>query len=731
MIDYPLTPFEERFAKTMLQSERSHVNKALAQVVASLDPEGSFSENQRQGSARFSPDLFFTKWFGNPRSCKLFLFKKNRKVTDIQVAELLSLIQLHTLVCANHTRAKIDFLSRTDFCKAIESIVAVFERDDANPFETYKAVAKRYSDLVQHAAVIENFCGSSVVYIPPFLELRMERICGESGYIHSCGNLVFIRNAYSTTDTDFFNALDEYLPRDGTKKLFTAYTHEDFTEFDRAQKDDLKYGLDDIKFYLDKVYMGTKRLATVVQEMRIRFKDRLVFPEPGDYRITHEAALDIPDLNKTSSLWLIVDRNIDQRGRQPGDRRYYICYDQEHLNENPFHIFDENKPGWIDHTTIPHTLLGAMLNITRPYWRDPKVVICDPFVGSGTSWLEGLKFPNASFMMSDLSEFSPLVTRDNLELLSLASSSLKDYKKLLGGLADELRVSPPKRVSTSLEQYDDAMELYNSIGFDDTDGLNLSHAVAEQAEKKPLEVRLIFYLILRTVRRYTAALDRDARSWKILLSNEAAVLSSQFERLIKLRSSEEVGTSDGNGFTVYSGSYSTACSINSARLRELRQEWSLHQPVTIQDARYLKAHPESCDVIITDPPYGFNTREEIESLAELYSEMIEIMILALRPGGQLVFAVPEWSHTGRQLAPFTQRNFIAHQVLVTAHKCGRHVVATGTQIPKTYVPVSAPYYWESEKALRRAILHFRLAPSSVGIDAGTLANELLYKKSDI
>src|SRR5262249_2650411 len=111
--------------------------------------------------------------------------------------------------------------------------------------------------------------------------------------------------------------------------------------------------------------------------------------------------------------------------------------------------------------------------------------------------------------------------------------------------------------------------------------------------------------------------------------------------------------------------------------------------------------------IITDPPYGFNVESEVDQLANLYAKALEVMIRSLRDGGQLVFAVPDWSHTGRHLPSFTQKNFITHQVLIAAEKAKKEVFTTAYQAPQGKLPIEPPYYWESERALRRAILHFR------------------------
>jgi tRNA G10 N-methylase Trm11 len=111
------------------------------------------------------------------------------------------------------------------------------------------------------------------------------------------------------------------------------------------------------------------------------------------------------------------------------------------------------------------------------------------------------------------------------------------------------------------------------------------------------------------------------------------------------------------------------------------------------------------DLIVTDPPYGFNTTEDPEALAEVYRIFLRTAVKSLKDGGQLVLALPDWSHTGRRLPAFILKDFITHQILTIAEHEGREVITSAEQITKT-IPV-APYYWESEKALRRAILHFR------------------------
>jgi hypothetical protein len=214
--------------------------------------------------------------------------------------------------------------------------------------------------------------------------------------------------------------------------------------------------------------------------------------------------------------------------------------------------------------------------------------------------------------------------------------------------------------------------------------------------------------MLRAHRRNSAALELHLKSWKLLMSEEADELHEQLERIAGNRSYEQAGNTD-DSLNVYQGTHSMACSIGSGYMRGVFKSRRVEVANTVTDALALLAQLQGCcDVVITDPPYGFNTNEDNTNLARLYADCIEAMICALRTEGQLVIAVPDWSYTGRHLPEYAKPEFITHQVLVAARKFKREVVQTATQIPSVAGLVRPPYYWEAEKTLRRLILHFRL-----------------------
>jgi tRNA G10 N-methylase Trm11 len=119
------------------------------------------------------------------------------------------------------------------------------------------------------------------------------------------------------------------------------------------------------------------------------------------------------------------------------------------------------------------------------------------------------------------------------------------------------------------------------------------------------------------------------------------------------------------------------------------------------DARNL--HPDSIDLIICDPPYGFNTTEDDGKLADLYSEFIDKAISSLRRQGQLIICLPGESYTGRNLAYCTKSDLVSRQIILKAHQQGRIAYRPAQSLPYSF---TAPYYWELERALRRTILHF-------------------------
>ncbi len=732
--------------------------------------------SRESAGRRFSDSKFFRRWFRLEGAGYFFLFRKNLKVTNIQFAELLALIR-------SHTRPKgrsgvfqdLQFLTAPEFRVALRELIESFPP----PLDKKRCelIAKLYAPILERQVVIESLFGSCAVYVPPHLEIDLKTICAQSGYIHSCGRIVYVRNISKANKRDFVNAMRSYLEKHHPRgrPFFTVYAHEDFSKHDRGKQEYLRNGLEDVKVYVEKFYMDAKRLVDVLKEIQRTFRKRLTFRQHGITRNGDNQAEFPTDVEETeealerriSTIWLLVDHSVGQELRHRGDDRYYICYEQQYMNDNAFYLFDENKPAWLAPTTIPHTLVSAMLNLAGlsrvASSKGPKTVLADPFVGAGTTWLEALKFGAANLQLrcSDQAPIANLLAADNLAFFSADIAELEKFLEVLDlktlehdlGAVAKLRKKPDiLKAYRWAEKF--VRNLERELRNQKKEG-NFSSALTRDAIAllpTNIEDRLFFYLLLRSTLLNIAASKRvvgseekheekSIRNGRFLgFSEQAQKLTRQIELLKIVRTRESKPelpqqVSSRNqvpGFNLFTGRYSLAYSIRFSELKDLLDKaqssthagtanWNLireydvmtplpkdkrsRRGLTALDTHTLR--PNSCDVIVTDPPYGFNTDEDPDSLASLYTEALHKMIKALKNNGQLVLCLLDRSHTGRRSPFFSHKELIIQQVLSIADRMGREVIIPAFAVPHQREIFRPPYYWESERALRRAILHFK------------------------
>lgn len=372
----------------------------------------------------FDPSRFSKLWF--PRSSQYyFLFKKNLKVTNISHAELLALLKSYTLFTPTKQPADdLQFMSYKEFKITIAELIKTFPYDNNNRQRMSKTISALYADLLCRTVIVDSYFGSAAVCLPSHMGFDLASICGKSGYIHSAGKILFIRNMAKAEKEKFFEGLSEHLDsstrKNKKKTFFAVYAHEDFTEFDRKDESELRNGLNDVKLFVEKCYMGPTTLVRVINEMRVKFAKTLFIPDAGNFKKRHDLESRDNDVSKDKAIWLLIDQNINGSNiRIPGEESFFICYDQEYLNSNPCHIFDENKPAWIAHTTLPHTLAAAMISISKPYWpKEGSIEIADPFAGSGTIYFESRKFSRTNVYCGDMNSLMERVITDNSIFLS-------------------------------------------------------------------------------------------------------------------------------------------------------------------------------------------------------------------------------------------------------------------------------------------------------------------------
>lgn len=696
-----------------------------------ISPQQSRRANDR--SFQTHGKQFLKHWFLKLGTPYHFIFKKNASVTNIQFGELLSLIvKYRTDKFVGFGR--LQFLSSQEFSTIISDIMGAYIQkmppSDSSASE-FNKIAEQYWDIISNIIVFEPLFGSCAVLLPPGLSVDIASICGASGYIHSCGRSVLIRNMNKATPSDLEESLKPYMQTPKTsdrlyrKILFVPYCHEDFTPFDRSNASELRSGLDDIKIHLTKYYMGGEPLVRVLQDIEKKFNKTIIFPGPGDFSkadISFRQSQNI-DLDKT--LFLIIDRGIAPGTFSPSGKRYYICYEQQFINGNIFHRFDENKPAWIAHTTIPHTLMGAMINISWMYAKKTSQFrVADPFVGSGTTYIELLKFKNVKFHGSDLSPFANLLTMDNIEICSLKTKGLERLAAQLKEIEDHLGASSASCSHQVDREYKQAEALARTVMEGNWEPI-LDRPAMDKLEKIPTLGRIVFYTFLKAGVRHAGEIKRLAPASKDInsirtvlgdaLRRELSQVIKEMHHLIDDRSMYERYPSKGlpkDNIVQGQGLYSRTCFVDFSHYQQLaakRRRADQNETISCKDAS-LPWKKNAYDLIVADPPYGFNTVEDNEKLAKLYRKMIPNMLNALTDGGQIVLALPEISRTGKNIPFFSHKKMVIHQIVVEARALKMDVLVTGHAGGRPEV-ARPPYYWESERALRRSILHFRFRKS--------------------
>lgn len=664
-------------------------------------------------SGKFSATKLFFSWFRKHSTPYYFLFKKNLSCTNIQFSELLALVRVHANVKGRGVkRQTLHFVTRQDFLTEFCDVAGSLSRASVDQEDFVQNFSNLYEEVLRPFIVIEPFFGSCTLFMPPHLELDLFHVCAESGYIHSCGHNVYTGKLDEAHEPEFLTSIHRYVNdylKPEEKTLFRVYAHEDFPDDDHKEGLDLRAGLDDVKIYLEKYYLSDKRLVEVIQTLKDKHQDRLVIPIPRAKGHNSEPS------DRKHTIWLIVDRSVGRSCRFPGDDRFLICYDQLYKNENAFQIFDENKPAWICHTTMPHTLAGALINITRPWWNKEQIRLADPFAGTGTVWLESLKlFPKITPDCADLHPLAPLLASDNLEFFSRSKEQLEHFDSMLKffSLSEEERDSEKhteedERFKSFRENYTWAKEL---IVENKTNSSSRDNDICEKLKNVDLDRRFLVYLWLRASIRHGIAMQRGTEDWELAFDHESKILRSQIQRLCELKKREMTTTTIEQGmFSQVKGRYSDSICISTmglSRIAKYENQVAAVRKCNAVDFR-AQSQEEKFDVVITDPPYGFNTDEDPFKLASLYAKSIRNLLESLNDGGQLVLCLPDRSHTGRSVAGFSTQRWVISQVLAEAQRLKLEAIWEAQVLPSTANVCRPPYYWESERALRRAILHFR------------------------
>lgn len=702
---------------------------------------------------------FFEHWFTNNGKTYNFIFKQNLFVTNIQFRELVDLIRLN--VRKDSSQPQINFMTTHEFFDLTSNIIESFidekvlkklrrqsqnkgtEANTASIKENLDLICKNYRNLFENIIVIDAYYTSCIVSIPPSLEVDIQQICLQSGYIHSCGENIYTRNMKKAKVDNLIERLEHHL-KDYTEPLnFIMYTHEDFPIKNKLYVNDFqRHGLDEIKFYLEKFYMQDISLMQVVEKLKSeeRLKDKIKVIKKAEAK----------ENPSRECIWMIIDRSIGSSLKYPGEERYYICYKQMYINENPFHIFDENKPGWINSVTIPHTLVGAMLNIGRSECHNngqKKYTVIDPFVGSGTTYLESLKYNDITFEGSDKCQISQIITQINLRFFALKTADLKSFSSLVFDYIKQLDEKKSAEIQEDLKIPNgqnailirgilsklESSEIKEKFTVNEDQFAQnfaalteeLSAAIEEKldsqedkwliSETRTLIAQIFILLIWKTYRRNEFRYDKSKKF--ILTSDSTEEFKGFLYRLssyIHLRDrsyNKNAATNDECPMIAFQGKYTTACTINHSFIGSKIGDatYRIKDSLDVRDflQKFSGENAPKVDLIVTDPPYGFNTKEDKEKFSNLYIEFISAMVKAMNNGGQIIMCLPSISYSGKAVNVFAQKEIVSRQFMIAAQENNMIIAENGNNFPNPKEIYSFPFYWDSEKALRRDIVRFQ------------------------
>ena len=165
-------------------------------------------------------------------------------------------------------------------------------------------------------------------------------------------------------------------------------------------------------------------------------------------------------------------------------------------------------------------------------------------------------------------------------------------------------------------------------------------------------------------------------------------------------------TEENQPFSAVPDVFSTRLSVNLTRTPILETTIDTNDLRDLDTGIFSRRY----NIIITDPPYGFNVLDETtpEAIPELYVKFLELVVKSVKSGGQIVFCVPSFPMNGQSIPFIMTSGFIIKHFLTIAQQNGRLLRKDVWNLPVPEERFMPPFFWESERALRRAVLHFQV-----------------------
>lgn len=631
-------------------------------------------------------------------------------------------------------------------------------------------VCENYGDLLERTAIANFYYTSALLHIPQSLCTDVRSVIAESGYIHSGGNAIYTRRADKANMVELEANLSSFLNGYSDKNVFlTPYAEEFFTPYDANSVVSMRQGLDGVKLILKKHFIEGKPLIEYLATLPSRFPVHVPLGI-GDYKSERKKSQKVTETK--GSVWFISDHSIAHSGIEQGsavvgsrvarsrENPFLFVYEQAFINENQFVAFKERKPGWYASITLPHTLSIALTNITRGTADSPaRPIILDPFFGTGTTLFDAaLRFKNAVVIGFDRDPMAPIAARDNAHFFGLNGGALQRKIELVeagmsllkkAGSYDSLRelaeqsiaeqAAPPSHTAVFAHAFtalDNHFIRSNPLS---QTSLNLAikkadftpavdHSAFTTNSVDNFDTRFLLYIMWRAISLGTFSIRDSFDNINLVLEKELSKTLKEIEYLRDRVSAKRV---KGNNqiFCQSEGLYSHSLSVSTDAMKklsativtlttaEMRNKGSVASwdpgvyLVHVEDSiETLKSVEGEIDVLMTDPPYGFNEAEGGEpDLMKNFGRLSSLLVRSLRTRGQIAMVLPAFAKNGRQIPFYETGGAITRQLITAAQLAGKHLITQAETVPRPKELFVRPYYWVSTTVLERRILHFSLS----------------------
>lgn len=405
------------------------------------------------------------------------------------------------------------------------------------------------------------------------------------------------------------------------------------------------------------------------------------------------------------------------------------------------------------------------LNNEKNSSKSAKVVVLDPFCGTGTTLFDAAtRIPNAIVIGLDRSPVMPALVRNNALFLSTPSSEIAAKLSMLRSIESYLRrkideesvaqaiqeirsgkhiyLQPPR---TSEQEFEyclwlliGAMNARNgeisdaSVAALAQEGFTRGLLARMESAEFPLQTRIVFYALWRALMMNTFSIRPEAITpqgiFRVFLKEIDLCIKEydDLSRLLKRKAHPLRGRTGSlkSTWDACVGTYSLEGRLNPGFFSERGKPVVVDQDIFgLSSFRSWKPGTYICqvadsieklaglkpfaDIILSDPPFGFNEFDsESREMRDLYAKMVPTLVNVLRPGGQLIIALPAFAKNGKQIPFYQTRESVTKQIIAHVEAADRKILRNVESFPADRAIFSLPWYWGTASTIERRIIHF-------------------------